>query len=179
MAGKTTTRGRSGAATAPGMGELDGSRERLREVVSLLLLGMTLFIALACASAGRGDNLCGPTGERVANLLLGTFGYAAWLLVVCFATWGLLLFTRVERLSFSVRASGMGFCLVALAALLTHALGDAGLRFAPGGVVGDYIHQHLVETAGLGLIGTRIVLDSSRTMSNDEPGRRDCSVNRS
>ena len=156
--------GRSTARTAKGKRrggrpELsEHAQDRLREVVSLLLLGLTLFLALACFSAGTGQNLCGSTGERAALMLLNTFGYAAWLLVLCFASWGLVLFTRMETQSFSMRASGLVLCLVSLSALLAHFFGEAGTFFAPGGSVGEYINGLLILTGGLGVVGTRVIL---------------------
>lgn len=147
---------RKASQTSPRLSE--HGRERLREVVSLLLLGLTLFLALACVSAGRGDNLCGTTGERAAMLLLGSFGYAAWLLVLCFASWGVVLFTRMETQSFSMRASGLALCLVSLSALLAHFFDDAGTRFAPGGTVGEYLNNLLILTGGFGVVGTRVIL---------------------
>lgn len=151
---KTTRGKRSG-----GRPELsEHAQDRLREVVSLLLLGLTLFLALACFSAGTGQNLCGSTGERAALMLLNTFGYAAWLLVLCFASWGLVLFTRMETQSFSMRASGLVLCLVSLSALLAHFFGEAGTFFAPGGAVGEYINGLMILTGGLGVVGTRVIL---------------------
>ncbi|MFT7463761.1 MAG: S-DNA-T family DNA segregation ATPase FtsK/SpoIIIE [Pseudohongiellaceae bacterium] len=151
-------RGGSSAKRKPRVELSEHAQERLREVVSLLLLGLTLFLALACISAGTGENLCGSTGERAAMLLLGTFGYASWLLVLCFASWGLVLFTRMETQSFSMRASGLVLCLVSLSALLAHFFGEAGTRFAAGGSVGEYLNGLLILTGGLGVVGTRVIL---------------------
>lgn len=138
--------------------------ERLREILALALLAITLFIGVACASAGRGANLCGPTGEALATHLLGGFGYAAWLIVLCFASWSVALFARAELPSFGLRGFGLLLCLVSLSALLSHLVED-GTRWPPGGYLGEYIHLQLVSTGGLGLFGTRIVLIALTLMS--------------
>jgi S-DNA-T family DNA segregation ATPase FtsK/SpoIIIE len=146
-----TARGTSVEGTAPG-------GHRLREILSLLLLGATLFVALACLSAGRGSNLCGPTGERVAVLLLSTFGYATWLIVLSLGSWGLAMFTRVKLPSAGLRLSGLVLCLVATSALVAHLFGDVPSRWPPGGTVGSMVALQLEAAAGLGPVGTRIVL---------------------
>ena len=136
--------------------------ERLREILALVLFGLTTFVLLACASAGKGDNLCGPTGEALAGLLLGTIGYAAYLLVAVLGLWGGMLFTRSRdeehHESFSLRLSGLALCLVAFSALLAHVFADAEGAFPAGGVVGEFINERLMVAGGLGHIGTRIVL---------------------
>jgi S-DNA-T family DNA segregation ATPase FtsK/SpoIIIE len=146
-----TARGTSVESTAPG-------GHRLREILSLLLLGATLFVALACLSAGRGSNLCGPTGERVAVLLLSTFGYATWLIVLSLGSWGLAMFTRAKLPSAGLRLSGLVLCLVATSALVAHLFGDVPSRWPPGGTVGSMVALQLEAAAGLGPVGTRIVL---------------------
>lgn len=139
--------------------------ERLREVLSLLLLGATLFVALACLSAGRGNNLCGPTGERVAVALLSTFGQASWLLVLCLGSWGLSLFTRGATPSMGLRISGLLLCLVATSGLLAHLFSEVPGRWPPGGALGRYIAVQLEAGAGFGPVGTRIVLVVSTLMT--------------
>jgi S-DNA-T family DNA segregation ATPase FtsK/SpoIIIE len=146
-----TARGTSVESTAPG-------GHRLREILSLLLLGATLFVALACLSAGHGSNLCGPTGERVAVLLLSTFGYATWLIVLSLGSWGLAMFTRAKLPSAGLRLSGLVLCLVATSALVAHLFGDVPSRWPPGGTVGSMVALQLEAAAGLGPVGTRIVL---------------------
>jgi len=136
----------------------EGLSPRSREILSLLLLGMTAFLALAFVSSGRGDNLCGAKGELLANWLLVSFGHAAWLVVGCFGIWGGVLFTRAEAPSFSIRGAGLLLCLVSCSALLAHLFGDVSGRYPAGGVLGEYINSQLMEVAGLGVVGTRIVL---------------------
>jgi len=130
----------------------------MREVESILLMAVTVFVGLACLSAGRGDNLCGPAGEGLANLLLGTFGYASWLAVFCFGLWAGFLFMRREQHSVSVRTTGLLLSMVSLSALLTHFFGDATGRFPAGGALGESINYHLQVSLGFGVIGTRIAL---------------------
>ncbi|GJM21994.1 MAG: hypothetical protein DHS20C15_19090 [Planctomycetota bacterium] len=132
--------------------------DSMREVASILLMAVTIFVGLACLSAGRGDNLCGPAGEGLANLLLGTFGYASWLAVFCFGLWAAFLFLRREQHSVSVRATGLLLSMVSLSALLTHFLGDAPGRFPAGGMLGESINYHLQVSLGFGVVGTRIAL---------------------
>ena len=148
----------SGTVRKSDDGEGGAPSERLREIGSLLLLGATLFVALACLSAGHGSNLCGPTGERVAVLLLTTFGHAAWLIVLCLGTWGLAMFTRAGLPSAGLRLAGLVLCLVAMSALVAHLFGDVPSRWPPGGTVGRMVASQLELAAGLGPMGTRIVL---------------------
>ena len=144
---------RRGEATGRGVGG-----ERGREIASLLLLGATLFLALACLTAGHGDNLCGPTGERVSVALLATFGHAAWLIVLCLGSWGLALFTRSGMPAVGLRVSGLVLCLVSTSALLAHLFGDVPARWAPGGTLGRFLALQLEVSGGLGPMGTRIAL---------------------
>src|SRR5678815_1744086 len=131
---------------------------RRREIAALVLLGLTVFLVLAFASSYGGGNLCGPTGEWVAGLLLGAFGWAAWLIVACLGLWGGTLFARVQPDSFTVRVSGLVLCLVALSSLLANLSGNAAGHFPVGGVIGEYINTRLSGAAGLGKAGTLIVL---------------------
>ncbi len=131
---------------------------RWREILSLVLLGATTFLTLSAVSSGKGDNLCGPAGEALAGFLLGSFGYASWLVVGCFAVWGCVLFTASEVPPFSIRGAGLLLCMVSLAALLAHLFGDASGRHPAGGIIGEYITAQLIEAGGLGVVGTRIVL---------------------
>ena len=131
---------------------------RRREIAALVLLGLTVFLVLAFATSYGGGNLCGPTGEWVAGLLLGAFGWAAWLIVACLGLWGGTLFARVQPDSFTVRVSGLVLCLVALSSLLANLSGNAAGHFPVGGVIGEYINTRLSGAAGLGNAGTLIVL---------------------
>jgi len=131
---------------------------RRREIAALVLLGLTVFLMLAFATSYGGSNLCGPTGEWVASLLLGSFGWAAWLIVACLGLWGGTLFARVQPDSFTIRVSGLVLCLVALSSLLANLSGNAAGHFPVGGVIGEYINTRLSGAAGLGSVGTLIVL---------------------
>ncbi len=133
-------------------------RDRLREVLSLALFGITLFMLLASLSFGRADNLCGPTGEILAGGLLLNFGYASYLLIFVLGVWSVLLFARLESDSISLRISGLVLCLICFSALLAHLAPDSHGVFPSGGMVGEYINELLVHVAGLGVAGTRIVL---------------------
>ncbi|HEX5009235.1 MAG TPA: DNA translocase FtsK [Planctomycetota bacterium] len=137
----------------------EASAHRLREVIALGLLGLTAFLFFACITAwGEPGNWCGRTGEAIAQALLVTLGYAAYLIVLCLALWGLSLFARRSPASFTTRTSGLVLCLISFAALLAHFAGETHGPFPPGGVVGEFINRQLMETAGLGTVGTRIVL---------------------
>src|SRR5262245_10344556 len=131
---------------------------RRREIAALVLLGLTVFLLLAFATSYGGSNLCGPTGEWVASLLLGSFGWAAWLIVACLGLWGGTLFARVQPDSFTIRVSGLVLCLVALSSLLANVSGTAAGHFPVGGVIGECINTRLTSAAGLGRVGTLIVL---------------------
>ena len=137
----------------------EASAHRLREVIALGLLGLTAFLFFACVTAwGDPGNWCGRTGEAIAQALLVTLGYASYLIVLCLALWGVSLFARRSPASFTTRTSGLVLCLISFAALLAHFAGETHGPFPPGGVVGEFINRQLMETAGLGTVGTRIVL---------------------
>jgi len=154
---------RSRTAPAKGMdgsatGEKLSTSERIREVGSLLLLGLTLFVSLACLSAGRGDNMCGPTGEAVAVWLLQTFGFATWLIVLCFGSWGVALFARVAPPAIGLKVSGLALCLISTSALLANLFSGVSSRWPPGGTLGRMLSQALEVSGGMGTVGTRLVL---------------------
>jgi DNA segregation ATPase FtsK/SpoIIIE, S-DNA-T family len=137
----------------------EASAHRLREVIALGLLGLTAFLFFACVTAwGDSGNWCGHTGEAIAQALLTTLGYATYLIVLCLLLWGISLFTRRAPASFSMRTSGLVLCLISFSALLAHFAGGTHGAFPPGGVVGEFINHQLVDVAGLGTVGTRIVL---------------------
>ncbi len=152
------TRGRSKAKAKKREPMSEEARARLREIIALSMMGITLFTLLACMSAYQGKNLCGSTGEGLAVLLLGAFGYASYLLVLCLAVWSVVLFFRIDGESVGLRASGLLLCLVSASALAAHLFGQAERPFPVGGVVGEFINDQLLVAGGLGIIGTRIVL---------------------
>lgn len=154
--GRSSSRSRK-KTPAPAMSE--ATRARLREILALALMGATVFTALACLTAYSGGNWCGSTGEQLARSLLGTFGYATYLLLFCMAQWAVILFFQLESEAGTIRGSGLILCLVSLSALISHVSGDdLGAPFPPGGAVGDYITHQLQGAGGLGHVGTRIVL---------------------
>src|SRR5262245_20840758 len=156
---KATAPARAAAARKLSEPMSEASAHRLREVIALGLLGLTAFLFFACITAwGEPGNWCGKTGEAIAQALLTTLGYATFLIVLCLLLWGLSLFARRQPASFSTRTSGLVLCLISFAALLAHFAGETHGPFPPGGVVGEFINRQLVETAGLGTVGTRIVL---------------------
>jgi len=136
----------------------EATKARLREVGALLLLGLTLFLLLACASSYGEGNLCGPTGEAIGRFLLGSFGHAVWLGLACLGLWGGTLFARVQPESFTIRVSGLVLCLVVFSGLLAHWGQNAAGPYPRGGVVGEFINSQLMDVAGLGSVGTLIVL---------------------
>ncbi|MCB9898319.1 MAG: DNA translocase FtsK 4TM domain-containing protein [Planctomycetes bacterium] len=150
---------------ASGEGLSDEAAERLREIVSVALMAVTAFVGVACATSGRGDNLCGSTGEALATGLLGAVGYAAWLLVGCLLLWSVALFIRADLPAFGVRAFGLLLCMVSTCALLAHLFGETPGRHPAGGYLGEYIDVTLRHFGGLGAIGTRIVLVALVLMS--------------
>jgi S-DNA-T family DNA segregation ATPase FtsK/SpoIIIE len=157
--GRATAPARSAAARKLAEPMSEASANRLRELVAVALLGLTAMLLFACATAwGEEGNWCGRTGEAAARGLLTSLGYASYLIVLCLLLWGVSLFTRRAPETFSMRVSGLLLCLISFAALLAHFSGGAHGSFPPGGVVGEFINRQLVETAGLGTVGTRIVL---------------------
>ena len=134
------------------------SRRRLQEVSGVAMAGSTLFLLLAFVSSYGGSHLCGSTGEALSQLFLGTFGYAAYLIVLCLGLWSMVLFFDLQRDSATIRGSGLLLCLVSASALIAHFFSGSAGAFPAGGVVGEFVNDRLMTGGGLGLIGTRIVL---------------------
>ena len=155
---RATAPARAAAARKISAPMSEAAAHRLRELLAVGLLGLTVFLFCACVSAWGEGNWCGRTGEAIAHGLLGSLGYASYVIVFCLAVWGISLFTRRAPETFSVRISGLVLCLVSFAALLAHFGSGAPANFPPGGAVGEFINHKLVETAGLGNGGTSIVL---------------------
>lgn len=137
-----------------------------REIVALLLFGLTLFALLSTLSfedshsyQAQASNLCGQSGHKLAKYMLYNFGYACYALYICIAIWGVILFLRKEVLNMISKGLGLMFFTLFFAALLSHFLkGSPPDLPDQGGLVGLYINNFFSMELGLGVAGARIIL---------------------
>jgi DNA segregation ATPase FtsK/SpoIIIE, S-DNA-T family len=145
---------------------------RLGEIVGILLLAAGLLVALCLAffhpddpslnSAGRSEtnNLIGPAGAYVSDLILQPFGLAGYLLplLLFFAAWR--RFSRLPLRAPLVRVAGLLVMLLAASALLALAglprLFDG--RVEAGGFVGLFVAEGLAGV--IGRVGALVVLSA-------------------
>jgi S-DNA-T family DNA segregation ATPase FtsK/SpoIIIE len=154
-----------GAAAAPRRRAEDRYQDALRREVfgiGVLAVSLALLLALAtfdlddvsasgmAAQTGRAQNLIGPVGAHAADLLLGLFGIAAFLLPVTLAIPG-ALFLAGRRVAVRV-VDVVGYpVLIACGAALAHLL----LRESPvlghdaGGELGATIGEVMVALVGM------------------------------
>lgn len=96
-------------------------RRRLAELLALVLV-LLAFVAIAAlatydpadpswstATADPTRNLAGPAGAHLADVLLQSVGFAAWLPVACLLTWAWRLVTHRGLAPFPLRLA----CLLA------------------------------------------------------------------
>jgi S-DNA-T family DNA segregation ATPase FtsK/SpoIIIE len=136
-------------------------RRRLAEFLALLLVlaGLAGIVALASynpadpswstATAQPTRNLAGPAGAHLADALLQTVGYAAWLPLACLMTWAWRLATRRGLSPFALRLACLLAALPMLAASLTLLPLPAGAPApaGPSGAAGPLLSEAVL--AGL------------------------------
>jgi S-DNA-T family DNA segregation ATPase FtsK/SpoIIIE len=139
-------------------------RQRLAELVGLLLLLFGIALILAIGSFHAGDpslnravdgetlNLLGATGAVAADLLLQSIGLAALLLALVPMIWGWKMLRHRRLHLWWLRLSLLPPAPVALAIALAGLSNPAGwpLTVGLGGFAGDYLMARLVEATGLG-----------------------------
>ncbi|RDV27300.1 DNA translocase FtsK [Alteromonas aestuariivivens] len=136
--------------------------QRLLEAGMILACVFAFFLLLALASFHPGDpgwsqaglqldvhNWVGATGAWVADLLLFSFGYLAYLLPFCSAFLGWFLFQHIKQLDeFDYLTIGLrliGGLLMALGATGIASINfDDLFNFSAGGFVGDVISSALI-----------------------------------
>ncbi len=152
--------GQPKGVTRPRRGGGDTDHRELGQILTLVGLAASAFVALSLASWSPADasisvaipggptlNWCGPFGAYTADILYQTFGWAGWSVLVVGVWLVMRLAGRVRR-SFWNAALG-GFALWMVASALDLGLGHAGSRaFPPGGVVGVLTGNLLVDHFG-------------------------------
>lgn len=148
--------------------------QRLLEVGLILFSGLALFLLLALLSFDPADpswsqtgyqskvhNYTGPIGAWVADLLLFSFGWIAYLVPFMVAGAGFLLFKRfhnllqLDYLILGLRLIGIVLTLVSATAISSLNFNDV-FYFSSGGVVGDVVSSSLMPH--LNFIGTILLL---------------------
>ncbi|MEX2296446.1 MAG: DNA translocase FtsK 4TM domain-containing protein, partial [Dongiaceae bacterium] len=139
-------------------------RQRLAELVGLLLLlfGIGLILAIGSfhpedpslnrATDGVALNLLGATGAVIADLLLQSIGLAALLLALVPMVWGWKLLRHRRLHLWWLRLALLPPAPVTLAIALAGLSNPTGwpLTVGLGGFAGDYLMARLVEATGLG-----------------------------
>ncbi|CAM3800660.1 DNA translocase FtsK [Rheinheimera salexigens] len=148
--------------------------QRLLEVGLILFSGLALFLLLALLSFDPADpswsqtgyqstvhNYTGPIGAWIADLLLFSFGWIAYLVPFMVAGAGFLLFKRfhnllqLDYLILGLRLIGIVLTLVSATAISSLNFNDI-FYFSSGGVVGDVVSSSLMPH--LNFIGTSLLL---------------------
>ncbi len=148
--------------------------QRLLEVGLIIFSGFGLFLLLALLSFDPADpswsqtgyqtdirNYTGPIGAWLADLLLFSFGWIAYLLPFLVALSGFLLFKRfhdlmqLDYLILGLRLIGLVLTLLTATAISSINFNDI-FYFSSGGVVGDVISNALLPH--FNFVGTILVL---------------------
>lgn len=148
--------------------------QRLLEVGLIVFFGFAVFLLLALLSFDPADpswsqtgyqtdihNYTGPIGALLADLLLFSFGWIAYLLPFLVALCGYLLFKRfhdlmqLDYLILGLRLIGLLLTLVSATAISSINFNDI-FYFSSGGVVGDVVSAALLPY--FNLIGTILLL---------------------
>ncbi len=148
--------------------------QRLLEVGLILFCGLALFLLLALLSFDPADpswsqtgyqngvnNYAGPIGAWMADLLLFTFGWIAWLVPFLLAFGGYLLFKRfhdlmnLDYLIMGLRLIGILLTLACATAISSMNFNDI-YYFSSGGVLGDVLSNLLLPQ--FNFIGTTLLL---------------------
>ena len=138
---------------------------RRHEVLGILMAALTLLAGLALGSydARGGENLIGPLGTMVAELMASAFGVAAWLVPVEMSLAAVRLFTGRSALAGPASAAAT-LVVVLFGCALTHlGLGELVVFGGPtaGGAIGEVLGEvlrSLVGTAGASIVGVAILL---------------------
>ena len=148
--------------------------QRLLEVGLIVFSGFALFLLLALLSFDPADpswsqtgyqtsihNYAGPIGAWLADLLLFSFGWIAYLLPFLVALAGYLLFKRfhdllqLDYLILGLRLIGLVLTLLTATAISSMNFNDI-FYFSSGGVIGDVVSSSLLPY--FNFIGTILLL---------------------
>lgn len=148
--------------------------QRLLEVGLIIFSGFALFLLLALLSFDPADpswsqtgyqssvhNYAGPIGAWLADLLLFSFGWIAYLMPFLFALAGYLLFKRfhdlmsLDYLILGLRIIGLVLTLLTATAISSLNFNDI-FYFSSGGVIGDVVSGALLPY--FNFIGTILLL---------------------
>ncbi|MCB9542010.1 MAG: DNA translocase FtsK 4TM domain-containing protein [Myxococcales bacterium] len=172
---RTNKRGKARAPAteaAPRRRASDFEADALRnEVLGIAVMALAVCLMLAlgsfhpedvapdgpAATTGRAHNLIGPVGASIADVLLGIFGVAAFLLPVTFAAPGVCFMTG-RRVRVRV-TDAIGYPVLVLCSAMAAHLWMAG-RFVLGHDAGGLIGTHGAEIlqALFGLTGAYIII---------------------
>ena len=126
-------------------------RQRLVDLGALGLIGLALMLAVSLVTYDHGDpsydhatrvdpaNLMGRPGSYIADLLLITLGFAASLIPVTFAAWGIFLLIRRPLKRWWLRVVALLLCLIAASTLL--AIVPFALFDTAGGSIGGLVQS--------------------------------------
>ncbi|MDG1957787.1 MAG: DNA translocase FtsK 4TM domain-containing protein [Candidatus Binatia bacterium] len=120
-----------------------------REVlgVGVGLLAALVLVAVASYSPENRDNLAGPLGYAIADVLVSAIGIAAYLVPVGLAAWGSLVFRGSRANMGPLFGLAVGLGLLSGATLLQLLLGQ-WQEMEAGGIVGGFLRVLLADNFG-------------------------------
>jgi S-DNA-T family DNA segregation ATPase FtsK/SpoIIIE len=120
-----------------------------REVlgVGVGLLAALVLVAVASYSPETRENLAGPLGYRIADILVSAIGIAAYLVPVGLAAWGALVFRGARADMGPLFGLAVGLGLFSGATLLQLLLGQ-WQQMEAGGIVGGFLRVLLADNFG-------------------------------
>ncbi|MBX3453363.1 DNA translocase FtsK [Ferrovibrio sp.] len=137
-------------------------RDRAREGIGVLLLGMGFLLSLALATYHPADpnlnhatnspalNWLGLPGAYLSDVLIQTLGYASWILVLLLAAWGFRMASQrgLPRWWLNVALVPLATLLIACFAAALPLPNHWDLRVGLGGILGDWImYRQMVPLA--------------------------------
>lgn len=142
--------------------------ERRREVLGVLMLGVTALLFLALATDGyRGDNhrsmtspeevsnVLGEPGAIASGFLYILLGHAAHVIYLLTFIWALMLVRHRPIDRILTRTVGAVMLTCSVAGLVQLDFGSEELRLYPGGAMGAFVAHVLSPT--FGFVGTNVI----------------------
>jgi len=138
-----------GHAAQEQLGSMEGWRARVREVlaVGLSLAGALLGLAIFSYAPDARDNIVGPVGAVLADILLQSLGFASLLVPVGLFAYGVAMFLGARPQPGTGRVAAAS-CALLGTAVLAHLAAGSWRGMEAGGVLGGFLAAVLYDTVG-------------------------------
>jgi S-DNA-T family DNA segregation ATPase FtsK/SpoIIIE len=165
------------APALPRAGAQDMPRNRVRDLMALVLLATCSFLAVALVTFHPGDpplsrtfppnappaNACGLIGSAVAAVMFEAVGLAAWFALGLLVALDVALLARRPLPDLPLRTAGAAIALAAACTLIALFLPDSIPRplWGPGGRLGEvgrYLAEAYLARAGAAILLTAILM---------------------